>query len=153
MIGPAEVIILVIAITAIICWAIYMLAEVWFPPKRKRRADGSASSGDAGYVPVMYGGDGGSSDGGSSDGGGGGGGLMAGLSHNIAILLAMYPGDNKEFALFYKGSDGPDAWAAHIDNQCEHVGLGEVSGEHVGEGYTPEAAVINLIEAVKEKYR
>lgn len=50
-----------------------------------------------------------------------------------------------EFALFYIGRE----WEAHIVNPTNCVMLGEVPGEYIGTGLSPEEAVINLQEQLK----
>ena len=52
---------------------------------------------------------------------------------------------NKEFALFFDGD-----WRAEIGNTSSNVSLGEIRGEFVGEGKTPEAAVTALLASLDE---
>jgi hypothetical protein len=68
------------------------------------------------------------------------------LDELIAEAIRLKQG-NKEFALFYCDYDEHSAysqWQAHIGNPTTCVGLGEVSGEFVGEGETPEDAMAKL---------
>ena len=64
------------------------------------------------------------------------------LAQLIAQAIEKKQG-NKEFALFFGWGD--EEWCAMIGNPSDWVPLGETSGEFVGEGATPEAAVIALL--------
>lgn len=61
----------------------------------------------------------------------------------IALVIEAKQG-NKEFALFYIN----DGWEAHSGCPSLSVMLGEVGGEFIAKGATPEAAVAALLAAV-----
>ena len=70
---------------------------------------------------------------------------MANLESLISEAVSLKMG-NREFALFF---DGEESWQAHIGNPTNCVGLGEVSGDIVGEGNSAMLAVGDLIEKIK----
>lgn len=63
---------------------------------------------------------------------------------NKAIALKV---GNKEMLLGHQM--GQKAWLAEIGNPVNCVSLGEVNGEYVAEGDTPEEAVENLLKLLE----
>lgn len=68
------------------------------------------------------------------------------LAAKIARAIDLKQGD-KDFALFFSC----DFWEAHLGNSSGCVMLGEVSGDFIGGGATPEAAVDRLLEKLQEQ--
>lgn len=68
------------------------------------------------------------------------------LIDDALVAQAAANGCNNEFALFFFRF----GWRAEIGNpMCGNIALGEIPGEFCGDGDTPEAAVVSLIENIK----